>query len=53
MEKNPNVHQKGGGRGGGGGGEGGGCDPDLPEKSQKYSFFSNTGPDPHSMLGHH
>ena len=37
--------------------------PDLPpEKSQKYRFFSNTGPDPfkitklpsqHSRLGHH
>ena len=46
------VHQEGGGRGGGGGWRGGGH-PDLPEKSQKYSFFSNTGPDPHSMLGHH
>ena len=43
-------------------GETGGPDPLHPEKSQKYSFFSNTGLNPlkitklpkqHSMLGHY
>ena len=29
-----------------GGSRGGSGGPDPPEKSQKYIFFSNTGPDP-------
>ena len=48
-----------------GGSRGGDRGPDHPGKSQKYSFFSNTGPDPvenlkathvpskHHMTGQH